>query len=316
MKIKPYVRDSAFFQANRNAGLSSPACWLDLSFNNLSNFMNNKIVKIADRLAGNKVHGALDSDGTLLRNIGDLSTKFDRIRTSDIQNYSLTLDKFKHVSPSGVLHFIGGKWTQTSNILGESAIFVNRAAGHQFERFSVNLLGDLITTEKVDVRTINDTHLSLAAKNLAATNIKQSYILDNTITNSKFTDKAFGLPSISYDLMQEFITGPKVLIRSGVTGLASDVHMVKSNNIADNSFDFNGVFGNNPILRSVNLPFNAFSIIADGTIQTTSFFNALNLCSPSDILNDSFVPEQIKGIPKQKLSNAILTKLRIGGLAI
>ena len=209
--IKPYSRDSAFFQSLRDRNMTIAHNDLDSSFNVLVNYINKKLLPVIDILADKKAVGIAGHDDSFLRNIGDGTTIFDIIRSSDLTDYTLTLDRFKQVIPFSVLAS-----DNTENLKPVTAIENNQALISdiinlpKWQKLSFNNFADKsISSDKVGLAALSARHLAagIIGKPLADQAIETQYIQDKTIMVNKILDNSFTSEKISADLMNTRLAG-------------------------------------------------------------------------------------------------------------
>ena len=193
--IKPYSRDSAFFQSLRDRNMTIAHNDLDGGFNGMVNYINKKLLPVVDILADKQAVGIEDHDDSFLRNIGDGTTIFDIIRSSDLTNYTLTLDRFKQILPYSVL----------ANDNTENLKPVVAADGNQvlvsditnlpkWQKLIFNNFTDKsISSDKVGLAALSARNLTagIIGKPLADQAIETQYIQDLTIPINKILDNSF-----------------------------------------------------------------------------------------------------------------------------
>lgn len=326
MKLKPFVRDTAYFQVNRHSNKMLTGNSFDLQFTNLVNFLNKKIVNTAENLVARNIYGQLNSDGYLLRNIGDLTTKFDRLRSNDIPDNIITLDRFRPTAPNSILNFeIDDLTTMYSGLLASTAVLINiggRCAFNGIEKR--HLTQHLLKAEKVDFETLTINHLTPVLRSYQPAAIDTIMIADATLRNNKFIDGAFSSRCFAESLLNTRDTSDAlVLYKQDVTGDPFDARPIKTNHFKDKTINFNTALRNSRVLTSVNIPLNAFTLLATGDIPVYTFFNNLRnrlghqvQIGNSHIIPRSFVPQQQGGITKEKLSADILNALALVGVNI
>jgi len=321
--LKAYVRDSSYFQIVKNSGQLLTGYVFDNQFGLIANYINNKIVPTLDNLKNNKVHGVLDSDGYLLRNIGDKSTQFSRLRGSDIPPLTISLDRFKRITPDSVVYC---EAINLSYITCEDAANTLLSADEHcsFAKIQAVAIEDsTITNDRVALGALTLGHINVEVVNNIINNIGRIptiKIADGAVAGDKVAERAYQSHKMSNELLATRDDNNLILVRDDVTGIVSDKHIFKLTHIPDNSIDFSYMFGNNPVLTNDNLMLNTIKLPAQGDISPYSFFNALNPLSIAYIMNNSFTPKNNSvasdGISKAKLSAAIIEKLKVGGLVV
>lgn len=321
--LKAYVRDSSYFQIVKNSGQLLTGYVFDNQFSLITNYINNKVVPTLDNLKNNGIHGVLDSAGYLLRNIGDKTTEFSRLRGSDIRPFTISLDKFRRIAPNSV----GYCNTVNLNYItceDPASTLLSGAAGCSFSGIkAVNIEDSTITNDRVALNSLTLNHLNPDAVTNIIDNIgliPTIKIADRAITGDKVAERAYTNYKMSHELLATRDNNNLVFVRADITQLASDNRIFDSIRIADDSINFSYMFGNNPVLTSSNVALSAITLTPQSDISPYSIFNDLNLLSVAYIKNNSFTPKNnsvaADGISKAKLSQAIIQKLRVGGLVV
>lgn len=321
--LKAYVRDSSYFQIVKNSGQLLTGYAFDNQFELIANYINNKIVPTLNNLKNNRVHGVLDSDGYLLRNIGDKSTQFSRLRGSDIPPLAISLDRFKRITPDSVVYC---ETDNLSYVTCEDAATTLVSADERcsFEKIKATAIEDAtITNDRIALRTLTSGHINAEAVNDIISSIGRIptiKIADGAVAGNKVAERAYQSHKMSDELLATRDDDNLVLVRDDITGIVSDKHIFNSTHIPGNSIDFSYMFGNNPVLTNNNLMLNTIKLPAAADISPYSVFNALNTLSAAYIKNNSFTPKNnsvaADGISKAKLSAAIIEKLKVGGLVV
>jgi hypothetical protein len=209
--IKPYSRDSAFFQSLRDRNMTIAHNDLDGSFNGMVNYINAKLLPVVDILADKQAVGIEDHDDSFLRNIGDGTTIFDIIRSSDLTNYTLTLDRFKQVLPYSVLAN-----DNTENLkpvvtaVGNQVLVSDITNLPKWQKLIFNNFTDKsISSDKVGLAALSARHLTagIIDNPLADQAIETQYIQDLTIPINKILDNSFTSEKISVELMNTRLAG-------------------------------------------------------------------------------------------------------------
>ena len=317
--LNPFVRDSSYFQTIRNSGQLITGFIFDNEFIKLINYINNKILPTLNALAGNQIAGVLDSDGYLLRNIGNGKTQFNRLRLNDIPNGIITYNRLSKITPNSIVYGNNVNLNYISTDV-QSLTVINNAAVCNFGNISaVTIANNTITNDKIALGTLDYTHLNPLASNINAAIIYGTKIQNNVLTGVNIANGSITSNKMSAALLGLRTVDPTTLTltRRVTTGLPSDTHIIKTNMITLNSIPFNYMFGNNKVLNDANLPMGVFRFAASADISFYSVFTN-GLFTRDYIAPNSFTPNNngvaANGINKTKLSQAIINKLRIGGL--
>ena len=313
-----FVRNLTYFQTVRNNRDLNTGYIYDNEFAKLQNYINDKILPTIENLINNRIHGPLDSDGYLLRNIGNRITKFDRVRGSDIPDNLITMDRLSKITPSSIVY------CNTDNLIfipyvNLNTTLVNNVVNCSFEKIRANNIHNRsITSTKVALKTLNLNHIAVGALNpLLNINIPTVQILDNTINEVKLADRSVTKAKLNETTINLRDNLNLTLVRQNITHLVNDTHMVKINHIADNSVDFNLMFRNNRVLRNNCLPLSMLRAKNNGDISPYKIFYN-NPITNAHIKDGSFSPIIAQNvnhrINKYKLSNVIKQKLIAGGL--
>ena len=105
MSIDQFTRDAAYFQVMRDRAMMINAEDLDLQFNNMVDYLNTKIVPIINSYVEAEFIGVNDANlsNACLLNVGDGTTKWQRINSNLFPNYSIPLSKFSPISPNCII---------------------------------------------------------------------------------------------------------------------------------------------------------------------------------------------------------------------
>jgi hypothetical protein len=315
-----FVRNLTYFQTVRNNRELNTGYIYDNEFLKLQNYINNKILPTIDSLKRKKIHGILDSDGYLLRNIGNKLTKFDRVRDSDIPNNIIDFDRLSKITRNSIIYCDVDDLTFVP-YTAVNTTFVNNINNCSFEKIRTNnIRNSSITSAKVALKTLTINHLAAGAlNNLINAMIPAVKILDDAIDENKLADRSVTEAKLKEDTVNLRDNLHLTFVRQGVTGLANDTHIIKTNHIANNSVDFKHLFQNNRILQNTCIAPNSIQAFNNSTIKPYVIFYG-NPITNDHIKDRSFLPRTIenktKGINKYKLSAIIKQKLIAGGLVV
>lgn len=312
-----FVRDLTYFQTVRNNRDLNTGYIYDTEFSKLQNYINNKIIPTINSIKFNKVHGVVNSDGYLLRTIGNQLTKFDRVQNADIPNKIITFNRLSRITPNSMIYHNQNDLISIPYVALNTTL-VNKNDNCTFQKIvTANIRNSSISSTKVRLNVLDFNHLSLAAINSIVSNaIPNIKILDSAIDQTKLADKAITESKLNDAVINLRNNLNLTFIRQNVTGLVSDRHIIKSNHIGDNSVDFADLFQVNRVLQDTCIINHTILANNNASISPYSIFYGGNPITKDYILDRSFSPRSttVNGISKAKLSNLIKSKLIAGGL--
>jgi hypothetical protein len=315
-----FVRNLTYFQTVRNNRELNTGYIYDNEFTKLENYINDKILPTIDNLKAKRIHGTLNSDGYLLRNIGNKLTAYSRIRNSDIPDNTIEFDKLSKIIKNSI---VGSNAVNLYNIPCTvlNSTLVNDIDNCSFQKIITdNIANNSISSAKIALKTLTLNHLSIEAINHIVNGvITNSKILDGAINEFKLSNKSVTDIKLREDTINLRNNLNLTFIRQNVTGLLNDTHIVKTDHIGTNSINFKHLFQNNRVLQN--------SCIAQRTIQAynNSDINPYSIFYGNPITNEyikdrsfSFraIKDQTQGITKLKLSNEVKQRLVAGGLVV
>lgn len=105
MSIDQFTRDAAYFQTMRDRSMMINAEDLDFQFNNLVDYLNNKIVPIINNFIQEEFIGVNNPAlaGACLLNIGDGNVRWEKINSNILPNYSIPRSKFTPITPFSII---------------------------------------------------------------------------------------------------------------------------------------------------------------------------------------------------------------------
>ena len=203
--LREYIRDTAFFQSVRDRNIPITAKELDLEFNNVISYINKKIKPLVETLANKQIPGIADNAGMFLQNVGDGTTRFARVDSSTIPNYSLSLQKFANITPSSVIAsannniFISVASLLNNQILSSRIgnIPVWKLAGAE------NFENNTIPSGKIALATLTANHLApgIIGRPLDVNSVEARHIQDGIFTANYLQERIFDNTRISNALM-------------------------------------------------------------------------------------------------------------------
>ena len=233
----PYSRDSAEFQSIRDSGMTVAYRPMDKNFNNIIDYLNKKVLPVLDILASKNAVGVVGSEDTFLRNIGNGKTVFDRVRSSDIANHTLSLNKIAKQAPFSVIASDITENLKTIIPFNSNQVLTsdnNLIPKWQQLKFC-NFVDSSIGASKVAVGTLSARHLTsgIIGKPLTDNSIITSYIQNNTIPKTKIASGAFTNNKISAALMSTRVSSAYLQFKD---------NCFTSNKIQNNSVDIKDLF--------------------------------------------------------------------------
>ena len=292
----PYSRDSAEFQSIRDSGMTVAYRPMDKSFNNIIDYLNKKVLPVINILASKNAVGVVGSEDTFLRNIGNGKTVFDRVRSSDIANHTLSLNKIAKQAPFSVIASDIRENLKVIIPFNSNQVLTsdnNLIPKLQQLKFC-NFVDSSIDASKVAVGTLSARHLTagIIGKSLTNNSIITSYIQYNTISNNKIANGSFTDNKISAALMSTRVTA---------TNLQFKEKCFIPRTIANNSVNIQEVFFYAPtpqdvssytqlyvILSPENIPKNEIEIKLVRSPLTQLKFDAYKQ------MDSSILPSKIK----------------------
>jgi len=320
MTLSFFVRNVSYFQNIRNMNNLITGDVLDKEFEKISRYINNKIEPIVNNLLANKLSGIIGGNGYLLKNVGDKTTVFSKIKDNDIPQNTITIEKLAKIPPvSIVVHKANLDFITYVN---RNETLLNDGINHYFNKITANhIKNNSISAIKIRAGTLNENHLNIALLNAGINGILPiTKIINNALTDNKIANNAYSDDKISNELNndRDETVAPFVLQRKAVTGLINDANIIKNRHIANNSINFFHLFGNNRILANNVIVNNSIVIPQTNTLNIYSFFKDGRMLTLFHILNNSFgftMYNNVKpNINKRKINNQIKQKLMIGGL--
>ncbi len=154
MSIDQFTRDAAYFQTMRDRSMMINAEDLDFQFNNLVDYLNTKIVPIINNFVQGQFIGVNDPNlaGASLLNVGDGTTKWERINSNIFPDYSIPLSKFAPISPNCIV------WAENDGRFGYN-VASNLNDGILFSRN----IWRKVNTGDIANKTLISGHIALGA---------------------------------------------------------------------------------------------------------------------------------------------------------
>lgn len=204
MSIDQFTRDAAYFQSRRDSGMLLNAEDMDFQFNNLIDYLNTKIVPIINDFVQGQFIGVNNPvlANACLLNIGDGTTKWQKIDSNIFPDYSIPLSKFAAISPNCIV------WAGNDGKFGYN-VASNLNDGILFSRTNTTSVWRKVATGDIANKTLIGGHIALGAikiehlgqslrealfaapkvilnENIAEAQITEANLQDNSITAGKF----------------------------------------------------------------------------------------------------------------------------------
>jgi hypothetical protein len=213
MALNPFNRDTAYFQSMRDRGMMMNAEDFDFQFNSLADYLNNKIVPLVNTLKAEEIPGTDETD-TFLLNVGDGTTKWVKVNSNNIADFTIPLSKLSSFEADlfggalgSVLATNSGKVFTATEPTAEDQVLASRQNNTPIWRFieTGDILDASIIGSKIAFQSIGVEHLSpLVVSNYIPLNsILNRHILDGNITGEKLEDGSIIARTIALDLLQE-----------------------------------------------------------------------------------------------------------------
>jgi len=202
MSIDQFTRDAAYFQSRRDSGMLLNAEDMDFQFNNLVDYLNAKIVPIINNFLQGEFIGVNNPAlaGAGLLNVGDGTTKWERINSNIFPDYSIPLNKFTQVAPFSVITTSSnGNWAALPSNLNDNILFSRNARSATWRKVNTGdiadktLIGGHIALGAIKIEHLGDglRQALFAAprvilnENIAEAQIVETNLQDNSLTAEK-----------------------------------------------------------------------------------------------------------------------------------
>jgi hypothetical protein len=314
--LKEYIRDTAFFQTVRDRNIPITAKELDLEFNNLITHINKKIKPLVEILDNKQIPGIADNVGTFLQNVGDGTTRFTRVDSSAILNYSLTLQKLANINPFSVIASDNGSIFRAVTPTANNQMLVGRVEANPTWQLAVAeyFEDNTIPANKIALNTLTANHLAdgILGRPLDINSVETQHIQNGSFNANYLQDKIYDSTCISNALM-----GTRAV------NLFFKNESISHRHIADNSFDYSYI-GNRTVYKFLyqkTIPNNSIVFPATNSLGLTGY--STWPFSPQAFMAYHIKPESFEirdkgyaNIGKEKLSPLLRERLRQGGLQI
>jgi hypothetical protein len=203
MSIDQFTRDAAYFQTMRDRSMMINAEDLDFQFNNLTDYLNTKIVPIINTFIQAEFIGVNNAAlaGACLLNIGDGNVKWDKINANIIPDYSIPRAKFTPVTPFSIIATTQNRnWTPLPSNLNDSILFSRNARSPVWRKVATgDITNKTLIGGHIALGAIKIEHLGAGLREalfaapkvilneaIAEAQITEANLQDNSLTAEKF----------------------------------------------------------------------------------------------------------------------------------
>lgn len=199
MSIDQFTRDAAYFQVMRDRAMMINAEDLDLQFNNMVDYLNTKIVPIINDFVQGQFIGVNNPAlaGAGLLNVGDGTTKWERINSNIFPDYSIPRAKFTPVTPFSVITTSSnGNWAALPSNLNDNILFSRNARSATWRKVNTGdiadktLIGGHIALGAIKIEHLGDglrQALFAAPRMILNENIAEAQIVENNLQDNSLT---------------------------------------------------------------------------------------------------------------------------------
>lgn len=255
MALNPFNRDTAYFQSMRDRGMMMNAEDFDFQFNNLVDYLNNKIVPLVNRLNAKEIPGTNETD-TFLLNVGDGTTKWTKVNSNLIADFSVPISKLSNSelhlfddALGSVLATNNSKVFTATEPTAINQVLASRQNNTPIWRLieTGDILNQSITGNKLGLLSIDPAQLSgeVIGGNIHPNTILNRHILDGNITGDKLQDGAIVERSIHYQLVNERLQKLRVSVYSPKNHPELNEYTLLDNSIENRHFAPKIVMGGN-----------------------------------------------------------------------
>lgn len=208
MSINQFTRDAAYFQVMRDRAMMINAEDLDLQFNNMVDYLNTKIVPIINDFAGGQFIGVNNPAlaGACLLNVGDGTTKWERINSNIFPDYSIPRTKFTPVTPFSIIATTQNRnWTPLPSNLNDTILFSRNALSPVWRKVNTGDIADkTLTGSHIALGAIELEHLSVPLQQeliSLPSLILNASLIDKVIIERHFEDNSIFYEKLSKDVL-------------------------------------------------------------------------------------------------------------------
>lgn len=199
MSIDQFTRDAAYFQVMRDRAMMINAEDLDLQFNNMVDYLNTKIVPIINDFVQGQFIGVNNPAlaGAGLLNVGDGTTKWERINSNIFPDYSIARTKFTPVTPFSIIATnLNSNWVPVATRLNNSILFSRNKKTPIWRKVATGdiadktLIGGHIALGAIKIEHLGDglrQALFAAPRMILNENIAEAQIVENNLQDNSLT---------------------------------------------------------------------------------------------------------------------------------
>jgi hypothetical protein len=294
MSITPFNRDTAYFQIMRDRSMMINAEDLDFQFNNLTDYLNKKIVPLVNGLISLEIKGVNDPNlvGACLLNIGNGTTQWLKVNTNVITDYSIPLSKFTNYNYDFFGQNIGSILaTDNSKVFmpippleGDNVLLSRLNSSPIWRKIETgDILNRSIAGINIALNSIGLEHLSaeLIGIDVTDNSILTNFIKNANITGDKLLNGSITENKISADLINERKANVAnnnnfIIADNALENRHFNVESIAANSVANGGSSYMGVPMQCVQVRSkecfddlVNYTFTSDNII-DGSIDAAT----------------------------------------------
>lgn len=209
MSIDQFTRDAAYFQVMRDRAMMINAEDLDLQFNNMVDYLNTKIVPIIENFVQGQFIGVNNPAlaGACLLNVGDGTTKWERINSNIFPDYSIPRTKFTRVTPFSIIATTQNRdWTSLPSNLNDSILFSRDGRSPVWRKVNTGDIADkTLIGGHIALGAIELEHLSVPLQQeliSLPSLILNASLIDKVIIERHFEDNSIFYEKLSSDLLE------------------------------------------------------------------------------------------------------------------
>ena len=255
--LKEYIRDTAFFQSVRDRNIPITANELDTQFNELVQYLNIRVKSLVETLANKAIPGIIGNAGTFLQNVGDGTTRFARIDSYTIPNYSLSLQKFANITPSSVIASANNTIFREVTPTANNQILSSRTGTNPLWKLITadNFEDHTITSGKIALMTLTANHLAdgILGRPLDINSVETRHMQNNIFNANYLQDRIYDSTCISNALMA-----------TRTADLLFKPNSIVARHIPNNSIDYRLISGRGQQMPLNKIPNNSVVYPATG----------------------------------------------------
>jgi len=175
------IRDRGFFQSTRDCNAPIRASDIDFAFNDIVKYLNTQIVPLINSLDGGVIPGVEGYENCFLQNVGNGTTRWTKIKASDIQDRTITLSKLVNITAGSIITAGNDRIFRAIEPLQNNQVFTNNT----WQRAGAdNFIDHSIGGDKIAYNVIGVGHL--------AAGVIGNPLGNNAVFEQHFTDGSIG----------------------------------------------------------------------------------------------------------------------------